>query len=60
MNFYTFFDLLALPLWLFLIWDGVTSIKAGQNNWRVKVRLIIGIIGLIADLVFVLVEPIKY
>ena len=60
MNFYTFFDLLALPLWIFLIIDSLYSLKKGEKNWRVKIRLSIGIIGLIADLIFVIFEPIKY
>jgi len=60
MNFYTFFDLLALPLWTYLIWDGYTSIKKKENKTRAKIRLVIGIIGLIADLYFVIFEPVKY
>ena len=60
MNFYTFFDLLALPLWIFLIWDACTELQSGNKSWRVKVRLLIGIIGLIADFTFVFFEPIKY
>ena len=28
---YTTFDLLALPLWIFLIWDALHSIKTGED-----------------------------
>ncbi len=59
MNFYTFFDLLALPLWIFLIIDAILDLKKKNKNWRVYTRLLIGIIGLIADLIFVIIEPIK-
>jgi len=54
---YTFFDALALPLWIFLIWDAFHSLKCGEKHWKVKVRLAIGIIGLIADFIFVVFRP---
>jgi len=54
---YTTFDFLAWPLWIFLIWDAVLDLKKARGNWRAKVRLAIGIIGLVADLIFVLFKP---
>ena len=54
---YTTFDFLAWPLWVFLIVDAIYDLKKGKGNWRIKVRLAIGIIGLIADLIFVLFKP---
>jgi hypothetical protein len=59
MNFYTFFDLLALPLWIFLIIDALYSLKH-DKNWRIYIRLTIGIVGFIADLIFVVFQPAKY
>ncbi len=60
MNFYTFFDLLALPLWIFLIVDAIIDLKKQNKNWRIYTRFAIGIIGLTADLIFVIFEPIRY
>ena len=59
MNFYTFFDLLALPLWIFLIIDAILDLRKKNKNWRVYTRLTIGIIGLVADFIFVIFEPVK-
>jgi hypothetical protein len=53
---YALFDLLALPLWIFLIIDAIYSLKK-DKNWRVYARLIIGIIAFIADFIFAFLKP---
>ena len=54
MNIQTFFDMLALPLWLFLIIDAIYEMKNGRKNWRVILRIILASIALIVDSYFVL------
>lgn len=54
MNTQTFFDMLALPLWIFLIADAIYEIQRGRGNWRVKLRLILASIALVIDSYFVL------
>lgn len=49
--------MLALPIWIFLIVDAVYSLKKGESNWRIKTRLIISIIGFLADFAFVIFRP---
>ena len=53
---YNFFDLLALPLWIFLIYDSIYSLKK-DKSWRVYARLVIGVIALIADAIFAFLKP---
>jgi hypothetical protein len=53
---YNFFDLLALPLWIFLIIDALYSLKKGKS-WRIYARLAIGLIALIADFIFAFLKP---
>ena len=48
-----FFDLLALPLWIFLIIDALFELKKGNKSWRVYARLILASIALIIDLILV-------
>jgi len=53
MNLYTFFDTLAIPLWIFLIVDAILDLKKGNKSWRVYVRLLIGVVALVVDFVLV-------
>lgn len=57
MNIQTFFDLLAIPVWLFLIIDALYEIKSGRKNWRIILRLILSIVAIIVDSYFVLTKP---
>ncbi|MBI5148585.1 hypothetical protein HZA33_02810 [Candidatus Pacearchaeota archaeon] len=54
MNVQTFFDMLALPFWIFLIIGAAYELKKGIKNWKIYTRLIIGFIALIVDSSFVL------
>ncbi len=57
-NIYKFFDYFGLVVFLFLLIDSLMYIREGVIDWRIILRLLIGIGGLIVDgfLVFIYKE----
>jgi len=57
-NLYKFFDYFGLVVFLFLMIDSLMYIKVGIVDWRIILRLIIGIGGIAIDgyLVFIYKE----
>ncbi len=57
-NLYKFFDCFGLVVFAFLLIDSLAYIFAGVVDWRIILRLLIGIGGLLVDgfLVFVYKE----
>jgi hypothetical protein len=46
-NLYKFFDYFGLVVFLFLMIDSLMYIKVGMVDWRIILRLIIGIGGIV-------------
>ena len=57
-NLYKAFDHIGVVIWLLLIADSINYIYRGSPDWRVYLRLITGIGGLLVDgyLVFIYKE----
>jgi len=49
MNLYKFFDKFGILVFLFILIDAIFEIKSGRNDFRVILRLLIGIGGLLID-----------
>ncbi len=48
-NLYKFFDYFGVVVFTFLIIDSIFYLNAGITDWRVYLRLLIGIGGLLVD-----------
>jgi hypothetical protein len=48
-NLYKFFDYFGLPVFTFLTIDSLAYLVAGDGDWRVWVRLLIGFGGILVD-----------
>lgn len=48
-NLYKFFDYFGLIIFTFLLIDAIYDLKKGEKNWRIYLRLSIGILGLLVD-----------
>ena len=49
MTLFKFFDYFGLIVFLFILVDAIYDIKQGKKNWRVYLRLLIGLAGLLVD-----------
>lgn len=49
MNLYKFFDHFGVIIFAFLLLDSIFYIRQGIIDWRVYIRLLIGISGLLVD-----------
>ena len=49
MNWYKFWDHIGVVVWLFLIADSVYYLREGIIDYRVLLRLLAGICGLLID-----------
>ena len=57
MNTYNYFDAFALIIWAFIFLDAFFEYKKGRKDYRVKIRLFIGLGGFIIDLLLVIFGP---
>lgn len=57
MNIYNYFDSFALIFWIFLFIDALIDMKKGRKDWRVILRLLIGLCAFIIDLALVIWSP---
>ncbi len=57
MNLYNYFDTFALIIWAYIFLDALFEYKKGRKDWRVKLRLLIGLGGFIIDLLLVIFGP---
>lgn len=48
-NLYKFFDYFGLPTFTFLAVDSLVYVMDGEVDWRVYVRLFIGVAGFFVD-----------
>ena len=58
MNIYNYFDSFALLVWAFIFFDALYDMKK-RKDWRVKLRLLIGLFGFVIDLLLVIFGPLK-
>jgi len=49
MNLYKFFDYFGLLVFLFIFFDALFAIWKKEGNWRVWIRLFIGVAGILVD-----------
>lgn len=49
MNLYKFFDYFGIVIWTFLIVDSIFYLNAGIIDYRIWLRLLVGICGLVVD-----------
>jgi len=48
-NLYKFFDYFGLPVFTFIFLDALFTVLTGDATWRVCLRLLIGIGGILID-----------
>ncbi|MCK4635411.1 MAG: hypothetical protein KAT32_00970 [Candidatus Moranbacteria bacterium] len=48
-NLFKFFDYFGLPVFIFLMTDSIFYLLAGDDSWRVIIRLLIGVAGVLVD-----------
>lgn len=54
-----FFDRFGLIVFLFILFDAVYDIMRSRRSWRVWLRLVIGIAGLVVDGTLVAIDILK-